>query len=88
MKRRCPHCQQVLRPELSAAQRAVLEYVRGRIQRTKRAPTLVEIARSRGMSGKDSVRKHLETLAEKGYLIREAYSHRAHTLTEKGLRTG
>ncbi len=55
--------------ELTKRQRAILAFVRGRIEEAGLPPTWAEIARAFGFRQTRAAQKHLQAIAAKGYLI-------------------
>ena len=61
---------------LTEKQRAVLDYVSGRIRSGAVAPTLQEIADRFGYASTASAQKHVDLLVAKGYLVRAKHQKR------------
>ncbi len=69
--------------DLTARQRAVLEFVRDRIRQHGHPPTIREIGKHFGISSTNGVRLHLTALIKKGFLKKQALISRGLELTQR-----
>ena len=71
--------------DLNKRQQEVLEYIKKTLLEKGYPPTVREIGQGVGLKSPATVHGHLRSLAEKGYLKRDACKQRALELTEKAL---
>ncbi|GAB4274114.1 MAG: transcriptional repressor LexA [Coriobacteriia bacterium] len=65
------------KPELSARQRQILDFIREEVHRRGFPPSVREIGQAVGLSSSSTVHAHLEALEEKGYIRRDPAKPRA-----------
>jgi repressor LexA len=70
--------------KLSSKQQEILEVIRKSIMRDGQSPTVREIGKVTGLRSSCSVQKHLNRLAEWGYIRRDAYKYRSIELLQEG----
>jgi repressor LexA len=61
-----------MRPELTDRQQSILDFIVEEIQRQGYPPTLREISRRFGISSTQGVRRHIDALEKKGYIVRDS----------------
>ena len=67
--------------ELTARQRAVLEFIEDKITHSGTSPTIREIGTKFGISSTNGVRLHVNALIKKGYLVKDKFLARGLRLT-------
>ena len=67
--------------ELTARQRAVLEFIEDKITHSGTSPTIREIGTKFGISSTNGVRLHINALIKKGYLVKDKFLARGLRLT-------
>lgn len=61
-----------MKPELTDRQQSILDFIVEEIQRQGYPPTLREISSQFGISSTQGVRRHIDALEKKGYIVRES----------------
>ena len=70
-------------PDLSQRQSDILDYIKACVTQKGYPPSIREICDAVGLSSPSTVYMHLNSLAQKGYLLRDAQTPRAITILDK-----